>query len=307
MRLAPRGFPALLFLLLSTGRLLAADPSANVPLTGLLPEVDFFRLSQRDPNPLGEKALSMHPELWKHAETEHFIYHFVSAYLATPVSQEAEFYYQAIAQELQRNQPVTNTKSHIYVFESGSDWAQFQTLGRLEPWSGGIHSQGSLFIRRDQNYNFVGSTLGHEIAHLILHRFYPDGIPCWLDEGFAQYFSKCARATYRRARGFDAKSRSQSIAPQDLIPITSLVVMTQPPFANVETFYNESERLVRFLVSTDKAGFLVLLDLLASHQPFEVALLRVYNGKFSSLADFEQKFRDNATKDFGSSIQDAPQ
>jgi hypothetical protein len=43
---------------------------------GTLPEVEFSRLSQRDPNPLCEKALSLHPEQWKHGDTEHFIYHF---------------------------------------------------------------------------------------------------------------------------------------------------------------------------------------------------------------------------------------
>jgi hypothetical protein len=49
------------------------------PVAGLnsLTEVEFSQLSQRDPNPLGEKALAIHPEQWKHAETEHFIYHFV--------------------------------------------------------------------------------------------------------------------------------------------------------------------------------------------------------------------------------------
>ena len=57
----------------------------------------IFALSQRDPNPLSEKALAIHPEQWKHAETEHFIYHFVHSYVATPVSVEAEFHYRVIA------------------------------------------------------------------------------------------------------------------------------------------------------------------------------------------------------------------
>ena len=110
--------------------------------SGSLAEVEFSQLSQRDPSPLGEKALAIHPEQWKHAETDHFIYHFVHGYVATPVSVEAEFHYRAVAKELERDQPTTDIKSHIYIFERPEDWQEFQTYGNLEKWSGGIHSEG---------------------------------------------------------------------------------------------------------------------------------------------------------------------
>jgi len=270
-----------------------------------LPEVEFSRLSQRDPNPLGEKALALHPEQWKHGETDHFIYHFVNSYVVTPISVEAEFHYRVVAKELQREQPAGDTKSHIYIFERPADWQQFQTAGRLEKWSGGIHSQGSLFIVRNPAYKFGGNILGHEISHLVLHRFYSDGIPCWLDEGFAQFVSKGAHASFQRARGYLAKPRSQAIATDELIPLARLVAMTQPPSDNVETFYDQSERLVRFLAFTNKPNFLALLDALARHQPFESALLRIYAGKFASVAALEEQFREYAAKDSGTSLQDS--
>ena len=78
--------------------------------------------------------------------------------------------------------------------------------------------------------------------------------------------------------------------------------MTHPPSDRVETFYDESERLVRFLALTDKASFLALLDALGRHQPFETALLRIYAGKFPNLTVLEEKFRDYASKDFGTSL-----
>ena len=167
-----------------------------------LQEVEFSALSQRDPNPLGEKALAINPDQWKHGETEHFIYHFVHSYVATPVSVEAEFHYRVVSKELERDQPLTDTKSHVYIFERPEDWAQFQNLGELEKWTGGIHSTGSLFIVRNPKERFSGNVLGHEIVHLVLHRFYADGIPCWLNEGIAQYISKAAHASYQRARGY---------------------------------------------------------------------------------------------------------
>jgi hypothetical protein len=277
------------------------------PITGLnsLPEVEFSQLSQRDPNPLGEKALAVHPGQWKHAETEHFIYHFVHSYVATPVSVEAEFHYRVIAKELERDQPPTDTKSHIYIFERPEEWQQFQMFGKLEPWSGGIHSAGSLFIQRNPAYKFSNNLLGHEIVHLVLHRFYTDGIPCWLDEGFAQYISKDAHAAYERARGHIAKPHSEAIAPQELIPLAALVAMTHPPSDRVASFYNESERLVRFLAATDKPSFLALLDTLARHQPLETVLPRLYGGKFGNITMLEEKFREYATKDFGTFLQQA--
>jgi hypothetical protein len=285
--------------------LLAASAVAQINDSSSLPEIEFSQLSQRDPNPLGEKALAIHPEQWKHAETEHFIYHFVHSYVATPVSVEAEFHYRVIAKELEREQPAGDIKSHIYIFESPEEWQQFQAFGKLEPWTGGIHSAGSLFIQRNPAYKFSNNLLGHEIVHLVLHRFYTDGIPCWLDEGFAQYISKDAHASYQRARGYISKPHSDAIAPQSLIPLATLLAITYPPSDRVHTFYDESERLVRFLAETNKASFLNLLDALARHQPFETSLSRFYPANFTSVSDLDAKFRDYASKDFGTTLQQA--
>ena len=280
-----------------------ATGRAQINESSSLPEVEFSQLSQRDPNPLGEKALAIHPEQWKHAETEHFIYHFVHGYVATPVSVEAEFHYRVIAKELEREQPAGDIKSHIYIFEGPEEWQQFQAYGNLEKWTGGIHSAGSLFIQRNPAYKFQNNLLGHEIVHLVLHRFYTDGIPCWLDEGFAQFISKDAHASYQRARGYIAKPHSEAIDPQSIIPLPKLLTITHPPSENVHIFYNESERLVRFLAETNKASFLKLLDALARHQPFETTLPLFYPANFVNVADLETKFREYASKDFGTTLQ----
>jgi hypothetical protein len=291
--------------ILTMSILSVASTLGQINESSSLPEIEFSQLSQRDPNPLGEKALAIHPEQWKHAETDHFIYHFVHSYVATPVSVEAEFHYRVIAKELEREQPAGDIKSHIYIFERPEDWQQFQVFGKLEPWSGGIHSQGSLFVQRNPAYKFSNNLLGHEIVHLVLHRFYTDGIPCWLDEGFAQFISKDAHASYERARGFAAKPHSDAIALQDLIPLNILTAATHPPSDRVHIFYDESERLVRFLAATDKPSFLSLLDALARHQPLETVLPRLYSGRFASVAALEERFREYASKDFGTSLQQA--
>ena len=83
------------------------------------------------------------------------------------------------------------------------------------------------------------------------------------------------------------------------------MAFTHPPGDRVAIYYDESERLVRFLAVTDKQSFLALLDALARHQPFETAFLRIYAGKFASLAVLEEKFREYAAKDFGTTLQQA--
>ncbi|MDQ6861371.1 MAG: hypothetical protein M3032_09480, partial [Verrucomicrobiota bacterium] len=201
-----------------------------------LAEVEASKLSQRDLNPLGEKALAIHAEQWKHADGDHFIYHFRQMAVATQVATEAEFNYRVIAKVLERELPAAATKSHIYIFETAEDWAQFQQLGSLEKWTGGICSGGSLFIVRDPRMRFSDNSLGHEVAHLIVHRFYAEGVPTWIDEGFAEYVSRTAQASFRRARGYNAKPHSQSIAPNEFIPLNTLTAFLRPPNDRVETF-----------------------------------------------------------------------
>lgn len=290
---------------LLTAALVASTSLAQLNESTSLAEVDFAHLSEHDPNPLGERALAINPEQWKHAESQHFIYHYAHSYVATPVAIEAEFHYRVAATALGHEQPATETKSHIYIFESPEDWQHFQSAGLLEKWTGGIQSLGSLFVQRNPKYKWTDNSLGHEVVHLVVHRFFPEGVPCWFNEGLAQYISKGAHASYQRARGFIARPQSEAVAPAEMIPLAQLTVMTLPPNDRVTIFYDESERLVRFLAASDKASFLSLLDSLGRHQPLETALGRCYAGKFPTLEVLERDFREYAAKDYGTTMQQA--
>jgi hypothetical protein len=275
-----------------------ADSEAGAGLHAL-PEVEFKALSQLDWNPLGARALGIHPQDWKHAETEHFIYHFFHSYVATPVSVEAEFHYRVIAQELDLTSvPGVPGKSHIYIFEEPDDWKLFQGTAHLEPWTGGIHSFGSLFMVRDPSYKFANNSLGHEIAHLILFRVYQRPLPRWLDEGFAEYVSRAARASYQRARNYAARPHSQSVPADRLIPLSRLTTLADyPASGEIDVFYHESERLVRFLAGVDPVAFRALLDAVARGESFDTALARQYSGRFFDVAALEKEFVSYASKD----------
>lgn len=285
---------------------LLATPSAHAQLDQLqglngLTDVPLSELSQQDSNPLGQTALALHPDDWKHAEGEHFIYHYVRNFVAARLAVEAEFNFRVIAQELDRPAP-DGRKSHIYIFDRPADWVEFQNAGALEPWTGGIQSAGSLFVLRDPSYKFSGHSLGHEIAHLLIYRSYGRNVPSWLNEGFAEYVSRNSSASYQRARGYLAKPHSNSIAPGQLIPLDLLMTYRSAPTDRVNTSYDETERLVRFLAQTDHARSLALMAAIAAQEPFDQALLRIYAGIFVSRTDFEAKFRDYASKDYGTSL-----
>ena len=280
-----------------------ADEESSSGLHALA-EVEFSALSQPDKNPLGAQALAIRPQEWKHGETEHFIYHFIHSYVATPISVEAEFHFRVIAQELGvQTAPDGSAKSHIYIFEKAQDWKLFQTKARLEPWTGGIHSRGSLFIVRDPAYRFANNSLGHEVAHLVLFRVYERALPLWLEEGFAEYVSRVTRASYQRARNYIARPRSESISSDRLIPLSQLTALADyPPPELIDIFYVESERLVRFLVATDPEAFLAFLDAMAQGESFDTALARNYAGRFVNVAALDKEFYPYASKDAVASV-----
>ncbi len=263
-------------------------------------EVGLAQLSDKNISPLGQTALALKPAEWKHAETPNFIYHFFHGFVAAPVSVEAEFYYRVIAKELEKDTTQWERKSHIFVFERPEDWKAFQQKAALDPWTGGIHSGNDLFLLRDSELKFKGRTLGHEITHLVLHRFFGSGIPLWLNEGYAEYASTRAYASFERARGFRAKPQSQAIAPTDFIPVGKLAGALSYPGEDkqVATFYAESEKLVRFLSATNKPSFLAFLEAMAKGNKFDNALSRTFGSRFTGVDSLEREFKVYASKDY---------
>ena len=262
-------------------------------------ELTFFQLSDRALGTLGQAALAIRPTEWKHAETKNFVYHFFHSYVAGPVSVEAEFYYNVVAKELEKDTAQWERKSHIFIFEKAEDWEVFKQKGSLDPWTGGLHCNGELFIVRNPENKWQGSTLGHEVTHLVVHRFFGSGVPRWLDEGYAEYASSRNHAAFYRARGYGSRPRSFSLPPGQFIPLAQLTAMVAYPAetSQVTLFYVEAERLTRFLSAADKRGFGVFFDALSKGNRFESALAKGFGSRFSSLDALETEFKAYASKD----------
>jgi hypothetical protein len=275
-----------------------ALPAGAQETDGALKEVSFQNLSDRNLTPLGQAAMSIHPNDWKHAETTNFIYHFFHGFIAAPVSVEAEFYYRVISKDLEKDTTQWERKSHIFIFETNEDWKMFQQKGALDPWTGGIHSQGSLFIQRNPELKFKGSTLGHEVTHLVIERFFGSGVPLWLNEGYAEYSASRCYAAFNRARGYAARPTSRAVPADLYLPVSKLAsLLTYPQdVAQVGAFYAESERLVRFLAHADKHGFGVFLDAMSKGNRIETALNKGFAARYVNLDALDRDFKSYATQ-----------
>jgi hypothetical protein len=285
---------------------MAATASAlaqTVP--GDFKEVSFDFLSDRNVSALGLRALEIRKGDWKHSETKHFVYHYFQSFIAAPVSVEAEFFYNIVTKELGKETSQWERKCHIFVFEKAEDWAAFKTAGKLDPWTGGLHAQGELFIVRDPQVKWKGDTLGHEVAHLVLYRFFGNGVPRWLHEGFAEYTASRGYASFWRARGYRAKPRSWAVDPTHWIPLKELIAMLDYPadVEQVRTYYNQSERIVRFLSGVDKTGFHRFLEAMSMGNLFETAMLKGFPGRFANLETLEREVKDYATREHGTTLQ----
>lgn len=280
---------------------LAVDPALEKRGLDGLTAVPLEKLSERSTSPLSRIALKIHPTEWKHAETEHFVYHFVNTYVGTPVSVEAEFYFRVIAKDLGEAKPADSLKCQIFLFEEPSTWSEFARHAELDPWTGGIHAAGELFLLREREVKFKGPALGHEVAHLVLHRTFGAGVPRWLHEGYAEYVSSIGYASFQRSRGYDAKPRSKGVAPEDYIPLSILASAVTYPKTDraVKAFYAESERLVRFLRARNPAVFTAFVRDCAQGKDLASAVRTHY--EFGSLDALEDAFRPHATKDTGAS------
>ena len=93
----------------------------------------------------------------------------------------------------------------------------------------------------------LGTTLKHELCHLLLHRYIPrERLPKWLDEGIAQWVSNGIAEIIM--------DRSQSILTRvsltgNYIPINDLAERFPQDRKSLHLAYDESKSLVEYIVS----------------------------------------------------------
>ncbi len=259
-----------------------------------LKAVSYDQLSEKAISNLGLTALGVSPETWNHAETENFIYHYRNSFVGTPVSVEAEFYYRVISGDLKKDTASWERKCRIFVFEESNNWDEFKVAGELDPWTGGLHVNNELYIKRDPSYKWQDHILGHEVAHLVIDRFYGgSSIPLWLNEGYSEFISRIAYASYWRARDEFAKPTSPPVPLERFMPLQRLTSFRDyPRESELDVFYGQSEKLVRFLRGKGQDQFVKFFDSMARGARLETALSSAYGSELATIAQLEKQFMD---------------
>ncbi len=262
-------------------------------LAASIPTLSLDELSDKDMSPDGRAALSESMGSWKHAETAHFVYHFTDEKEAETVTIHAELYYQWVKELFGVTEDPWKKKSQIFIFQDEKIWGHFNERIQSSLEGQAFTTGWELFIYRAPFWLAPKKTLAHEITHIILFRFLKGPIPLFLNEGFAEFVS------YRAiAAGFGGDEYNvrvlQLIEPGKYIPLDELAKMRSYPAEAVETFYQESELLVRFLILNDGSrNFYALLHDVSKGNDFEEEIKKIYDLDLSAL---EEKFKDFAIK-----------
>ncbi len=244
------------------------------------------------------EALAIPGIEWKHAQSEHFIYHFQQRWMAERAAAEAETYYDLIKKDLKITDDQWEVKGQIFLFETKETWKTFVANTGVDRWSGGVCIGNEVFLLSPAAANpFTGSVLPHELTHLVVNRFVRGRLPIWLNEGVAEQQGRKHFVEYTKPKGFGFLLAPNVVSQDDYIPLDELTQANDYPADSkkVTTFYRESVRLVQFLIEDHpKQDFLEFLQAMADGLQFDHALDRVYGTLYPGLEAFESKYKDVA-------------
>ncbi|MBM3888587.1 MAG: hypothetical protein FJ388_05610 [Verrucomicrobia bacterium] len=261
----------------------AINLGVDVPLV----EKPWEKLSHKRVSEVGTVALGDDPKAWRHAETEHFAFHYRQPADAQKVVRLAEYFYQQIKADLGVTQDRFIRKNHVFVFDDEAAWKKFLEGARFDGYAMGFAVRSELFLFNPEGRSFVIYLLAHEMTHGIFYRFVPRAIPLWLNEGFAEFE---AMHVIARSQGKDER-RIVGWGKTDF-PLQELVRATKYPKEKRGQFYAASERLVRFLITGhDRSKFLPLVNMLAEGTKFEDAVLFIHHDKYKTFAAFEEAYK----------------
>jgi hypothetical protein len=267
------------------------DGEQEIPLV----EKPFNELSNQNIDELGQTALKMRPEAWKHAETAHFIVHYRRATEAAKVVREIEFYITFIARALGANDQAYAGKSHIYVFQDETEWHQFLYDSNSPDWFGSFANGDNLYlnVRSDMPGQpaFDSQTLAHETTHATMRRIFPDeNWPIWMKEGLAEYMGAAAVAALKH-QPIRRHEHTLNFASMSLDTLQQIQKYPDDP-VQVTQLYETAEKLIRFIMTElPKERFTPFLHTVGRGASLKDALLQIYPDKIASYDDFLAKYQ----------------
>ncbi len=234
-------------------------------------------------------------QAWRHAQTPHFIVHYVEDPDARFTMQYIEATYTVLTTLLNLDPARAGDRGHVFLFPNEEAWKQYLAKRDLPPQLGGFAYKNELLLPvmvekggREESVK----TLCHEATHAILARFYP-GLkpPLWFNEGLAEYI---AARTIAIKRGHQIeKYFGKADRPMNLERVLTREHYGTTPQAlqnaPIAPFYANSERCLRVLCEKlPPEGFPIFVNgLIAGNSP-DGALSGAYGAKCPDVAAFEK-------------------
>jgi hypothetical protein len=259
-----------------------------------LVEKPFNELSDQTVDGLGQTALAIRPEAWKHAETDHFILHYRRVTEAKKVAREVEFDIAFVAAALGAKPEQYRRKSHVFIFEDQNEWQTFLNQTTQPPWAASFAHGDELYLSlRNTGPGappFDSHILAHETTHAVVARLYPGKRwPLWLNEGLAEYMGGASVAA-RKNQPIRRHEHTLTFAGMSLDELQQMQQYPQDPVA-VAQLYETSEKLIRFIMTElPKDRFTQFIDAVLAGESLKDALMYVYPDKLASYDDFLKKY-----------------
>jgi hypothetical protein len=263
--------------------------AADVPMV----EKAFDPAWNQQIDPLGQKALAIRPQDWRHAETENFILHYRRVTEARKVAREVEFDLAFVAGQFGATKEQYARKSHVFIFEDDKEWHVFLAQTPVAPWAGSFAHGDELFLDLRNNGSgeaFDSRTLAHETTHAVVARIYPAARwPVWLNEGVAEYMGAASVAA-RKNQTVKRQEHNLNFASMPLDEMQALQTYPQD-VVKVTQLYETGEKLIRFIMTElPRDRFVKFVKAVGGGESLQTALMEVYPDKLASYDDFEKKF-----------------
>ncbi len=277
-----------IFLNMQTTAFAGLDPSNSLSSKSVA-TISWDKLSDTDISGKGKLAFTFKPETWKHTETEHFVYHFMDEKKASMAWIHSEAFYSWIKDFLGSPETPGVKKSHIFLFEDKTTWTAFRRKAKPVLFEAvGFTDGKELFMYIDPFWLSPKKVLAHELTHIILLQFLKGTIPLSLNEGLAEFVGyRMLAVAYE---GDEYTIRTVQLVPKSsFIDTEKLLSYKNYPKNEIATYYDESQLLVRFLVTTYGGDrFYKLLVELSHGSPMKETFEKIYETSFEKLSsDFK--------------------
>jgi hypothetical protein len=194
----------------------------------------------------GRQVIKKYP--WKHAQTDHFIVHYLQSSSAYPVMRYIECAYFVVTQTLQIDDAAGKRRSHVFVFPDAASWADFKKSVDLPAGVEGFAYKDELLLGAHEERDTYLKIVCHEATHATVARAYPGRKwPLWLNEGFAEYMSARSLAL-RRGHHLERYLATDVLTPIRTQDLFDRIRYGAPGGNMVHQFYGQSERCVRTLI-----------------------------------------------------------